>query len=269
MNPVFSYRPPGIASAAVVLLAISAAICLPAHAANDPIGCGAVVVSDLTLKGDVGPCPGDGLTVVSDGITVNLNGYKVYASRRQNVGIRLEHVSNVVVKGGVTDGFDSGVLLVGGWNNTVTGVAARNNRIGIHVTNAPAGAHTVEKNKVVANRLFGIFSSNMSRLSIKKNIVIDNVGYGVVFDGESSYSSIENNEIRQNPSGDIELRENEEWFSYQNLISPLFALSHGPSGARRHRPRGRSERARQPDGGGYLLERLYDRRVWSSRTQVW
>ena len=57
-----------------------------------------------TLKGDVGPCPGDGLTVVSDGITVNLNGYKVYASRRQNVGIRLENVRNVVVKGGVVHG---------------------------------------------------------------------------------------------------------------------------------------------------------------------
>ncbi len=189
MKAVLSSLPARIILGIVMPLALLAGIHSRAQAAKDPIGCGAVVVADYTLQGDIGPCPGDGLTVVSNGITVNLNGYKIYASRRQNVGIRVENVSNVVVKGGAVDGFDAGVLLIGGWNNRVTHIVARNNRIGIHVTNAPSGAHVVEKSTAVANRLFGILASDLSHLSIAKNSVLNNLGYGVVLDGEASYGS--------------------------------------------------------------------------------
>jgi hypothetical protein len=225
MKAVLSSLPARIILGIVMPLALLAGIHSRAQAAKDPIGCGAVVVADYTLQGDIGPCPGDGLTVVSNGITVNLNGYKIYASRRQNVGIRVDNVSNVVVKGGAVDGFDAGVLLIGGWNNRVTHIVARNNRIGIHVTNAPSGAHVVEKSTAVANRLFGILASDLSHLSIAKNSVLNNLGYGVVLDGEASYGSIANNEIRQNSAGGIELREGTEWFSYANLIPPLLEIT--------------------------------------------
>ncbi len=195
-----------------------------ARAAKGSLECGSIVIADLTLDGDLGPCPGDGLAVVSNGVNINLNGFRIHATRRQNVGIRLENVSNVVVKGGVVEGFDSGVLLTGGSNNQVTAITARNNRTGIRVENAPSGAHVVEKNSVVDNRLFGVLSTGAAQLRIAKNAVRHNLGNGIVLNGGSSFGSIDRNEATGNKHSDIELSAAEVWVAYRNLIPPLFTV---------------------------------------------
>ena len=196
-----------------------------AHAGKGSLECGSVVVSSITLNNDIGPCSGDGLKVVSSGITIDLNGYKIYASRRQNVGVKLENVSNVVVKGGTISGFDSGVLIEGGWNNRVTNATARNNRFGIRIEDAISGTHKIDNSLFAENRIFGVWSSNVSELVISRNRVQGNRNGGIVFGGNTTLSSIRENVAKGNIGSDIELQDDEPWVAYQNAIPPLFGLT--------------------------------------------
>jgi hypothetical protein len=49
--------------------------------AEDPIECGDTITHSVTLTADLGPCPGDGLIVGADGITIDLGGHTLTGSR--------------------------------------------------------------------------------------------------------------------------------------------------------------------------------------------
>jgi hypothetical protein len=204
-----------------LLFAVTRAIAAPV-----PVECGAVVTQDIKLQADVGPCPGDGLIVAVNGVSINLNGHKVFATQRLNIGIRLDNVSNVSVVGGIVEGFDTGVLIVGGLADTVAYMTVQNNRFGIQIQNAPSCGHQISKNVVTNNRLIGILMSpNVSGATVNKNSVNGNVGYGIVLDGGSSLNVInDNNATRNDGIFDMVLRGENSYFSRTNLISPLLAL---------------------------------------------
>ena len=205
-----------------------------AYAAPPPVECGTVVTQNIKLLADVGPCSGDGLIVAINGVSINLNGHKVFATQRFNVGIRLENVSNVSVVGGTVEGFDTGVLIVGGLADTVANMTVRNNRFGIQVQKAPSSGHKISKNEATDNRLIGILlSPNVSGATVNKNLARDNVGYGIVLDGGSSLNVVSDNDAFGNDeihhdygggSRDIVLRGGDFDLSRTNLISPLLAL---------------------------------------------
>lgn len=100
-------------------------------------GCGQLVTRNLTLNRDLGPCPGDGLVVGADDITINFNGYRVLGTDALNdaVGIRLTGRKGVTIKGaaderrqaGTVSGFGAGIAMIGGSKNTVEGVQVRDN----------------------------------------------------------------------------------------------------------------------------------------------
>jgi len=91
--------------------------------------CGQTLTRSTLLASDVGPCGGDGLVVGADGITVNLNGHRVLGTSGpgDNVGIRIQRRTGVVVSGGTVKGFGAGVAIMGGARNTVTGITATDN----------------------------------------------------------------------------------------------------------------------------------------------
>lgn len=104
----------------------------PAQATH--VECGSVITADTTLDSDLGPCLGDGLVVTSGNITLDLNGYRIFAANGpgDNAGIRLRNpatggVSGVTVKNGTVEGFDAGVAIYGGSGNTVQNMTLRNN----------------------------------------------------------------------------------------------------------------------------------------------
>ena len=69
-----SNRLGGIAAAlglGVALLALQ-----PAAASGQPVACGQVITEDTTLENDLS-CPGDGIVIGADGITLDLNGHTV------------------------------------------------------------------------------------------------------------------------------------------------------------------------------------------------
>ena len=98
-----------------------------AAAANLP--CGATITSNTTLRADVGPCQGEGLIVRASDVRLNLNGHRVFGASNQGAfaGIRLQEVQHVTVTGGSVAGFDAGVLVFHGQDNTVRGVEVHDN----------------------------------------------------------------------------------------------------------------------------------------------
>jgi parallel beta-helix repeat protein len=133
----------GGVSVLALVLAITA-LASPAHATH--VGCGDLITEDITLDGDIGPCPGDGLIVVADNVTVDLNGFRIFAANGpgDNAGITFGRlaappatpggtpIEPVVVNGGTVmngtvEGFDAGVVLAGGSGHTVQNMTIQNN----------------------------------------------------------------------------------------------------------------------------------------------
>jgi len=92
-------------------------------------GCGAVLKTNTTLTADVGPCPGVGLVIRADDITVDLGGHRVFGTAEEgsSPGILLDRVRGVTVKRGSVDNFDGGVLVYRGRKNTLTGLEVHHN----------------------------------------------------------------------------------------------------------------------------------------------
>ncbi|MDQ3570186.1 MAG: right-handed parallel beta-helix repeat-containing protein [Actinomycetota bacterium] len=119
-------------SATVLALAGLTLTAGPAQATH--VACGTVITQNTTLDSDIGPCPGDGLIVTASNVTVDLNGFRIFAANGpgDNAGIRLMNpstggVSGVTVKNGTVEGFDAGVVIQGGSGNTVQNMTVRNN----------------------------------------------------------------------------------------------------------------------------------------------
>lgn len=116
-----------------MLAAVSTAQAGPAAAAS--LACGTTVTANTTLTADIGSCPGDGLIIGADNITVDLGGHTVRGTGVNNrtgihgdqVGIHLTGRSGVTVTGGTVSGFAAGVAIEGGSHNTVSKMILRGN----------------------------------------------------------------------------------------------------------------------------------------------
>lgn len=68
----------GIRCSVVAASVFASVLATSSDAGAAEIGCGAVITQSTTLHQDVGPCPGLGLIVAADDITLDLNGYRVF-----------------------------------------------------------------------------------------------------------------------------------------------------------------------------------------------
>ena len=83
--------------------------------------CGATLVADLRLDYDLA-CPGNGLIVGADGITIDLNGHTI-SGPGSGVGISVPNRTGVVITGGTVKNFLAGVQLVNS-----TGISIKKNQ---------------------------------------------------------------------------------------------------------------------------------------------
>lgn len=131
--------------------------------------CGAVVTQDTTLAADVGPCPGDGLTIGAGHVTLNLNRHQVFGhlnsfgtgASTDSTGIHFNNVKSSTVTNGEVFDFAAGVRIDGGSGNTVT-------RLYDHDNISPIGGN---------NNGDGIAIWNSSYNTISQNIVNHNGQY--------------------------------------------------------------------------------------------
>lgn len=203
-------------ASAVALLTGGTALVGPVAAATE-VRCGSVITQDTVLAADVGPCPGAGLIVTADAITLDLNGHTVTGDPRargggsDRAGIALRRVSQVVVKNGTVERFDAGVVIGGGANNTISGITAQDNLNYRLVTGRNALVGDVDPDTGPFCDLgdgIAVFGSNNNLL--RSNVVRRNGPYsGVALAFNADNNSVVNNRVLDNdalnqpPSGEL------------------------------------------------------------------
>ena len=131
--------------------------------------CGAVITKNTTLGADVGPCPGNGIVIGADNITLNLAGHRIIGTpgKPDSAGIRLGNRTGVTVRGGASKGpkpgrsamgtvtgFGAGVAIIGGSHNTVSGVNVEDN-VGFGTFGDGIGIFFSSHNRIEGNVLTG------------------------------------------------------------------------------------------------------------------
>jgi hypothetical protein len=214
----------------VVLVAVMSpgVLAVTAQAQAVSVGCGSVVTANVMLSNDLQRCPGDGLVVAADGVTVDLAGHTIGGSG-QGVGIRVlsSHVSvrngsierfgtgiqttseprslgTMIVHISVSRNSGDGVLLGGSLESISDSIATVNGSSGIHLADALLA--TVSGNDVFRNRTVGILGGPHSDGAVyTKNKVFENGGDGI--STSESVSVFTFNTISRNGGNGIEVHE--------------------------------------------------------------
>lgn len=214
-------RPTRRLIAAAFTLAIGAALTLdggPALAAT--LSCGATITANTTLHADLTNCPGDGLAIRADNITLDLNhhtidGDAVPGAAQLDRGVRLEGHHGVTIQGGTIQEFDTGVLLDAASGNRLRRLTLLRNipGRGIDLENHSDG-NRIQDNTSTDNARSAIVVISSDYNLVRTNTGLRNGLTGIlVRDGH--HNRVEANTLAANTFNDIALDEG----SGDNLIS--------------------------------------------------
>ncbi len=115
-----------LVSSRIALLALAVALAVPMRPAlASHISCGAVLTKDTKLDRDLINCPGDGLVIGADHITITLNGHSISGTGAPgSAGIRNSGHDHVTIADGDFMGLD-----IGGFEIGILQSGVRNNRV--------------------------------------------------------------------------------------------------------------------------------------------
>jgi len=140
-----------LALSRAALLALAVALAVPVRPAlASQISCGAVLTKDTKLDRDLINCPGDGLVIGADHITVTLNGHSISGTGASgSAGVRNSGHDHVSIADGDfmgldIGGFEIGILLSGVRNNRVHSLFIEGSSFGIALVNS--NHNRVERN---------------------------------------------------------------------------------------------------------------------------
>jgi nitrous oxidase accessory protein NosD len=175
---------------ASMLLAL-AAVCLAltaAQASASHVSCGDTITADTTLDGDLLNCPGSGIVIGADGITLDLNGHTIDGDEPEacdeicDFGVANFGHQGVTIEGGVVREFALAAILGNAADNRLLHMSlAESTFPGVIVFESPG--LRFEHNTVTANGLetdgegLGLFTSPDSRVA--QNEIFDNGDIGV------------------------------------------------------------------------------------------
>jgi parallel beta-helix repeat protein len=189
---------------AIVLGALALGLA-PASAAARHVECGDRVTRDLRLDADLVNCPGNGLTVAADGITIDLGGHIVDGSGRGTGifnGLWGDGHRDVTIRNGTVRGFKIGVRSGARGTRAIRLIVTRNAAGGIALRSRQC---RVDRNVVTDNGYgHGIFVGAVSECRVTGNRVARHLGAGI----EASRSRghvIERNRVTQNRQAGIVL----------------------------------------------------------------
>lgn len=114
---------------AAAMFAVLAAPALATH-----VGCGDTVTQDTTLDSDLLDCPGNGVQLVGDGITLDLGGHVIDGTHRGLGVVAFGRTSDTVVTGGRLSEFLHAVAIGSGSRPVVRDIELTDNHDGILIT---------------------------------------------------------------------------------------------------------------------------------------
>lgn len=172
----------------------------PAEAAH--VACGETITVDTTLDGDIGPCDDNGIIIGADGVTINLNGHRIFGTDQpgDGAGVLMRGVSGATVFNGTVEDFDGGVVIEGGGGNSVGLITARDN-IGSSHGNVVAGVLYGDgiavlastNNRIVQNHVVG--NGPFSGIGLYENPDADHPGYA---QGPTTGNVVQRNVVEDN-----------------------------------------------------------------------
>lgn len=202
-----------LAGALAVAMVAAAAAQAKDKTAAPPLGtvtCGEQITQSVSLNGNVGPCPytADGIDIVANNVTVNLNGYQVMGTNSTNntvdepIGIGLMNVTGATVEGpGVVQGFDAGIAVNGGSNDTITGVTVQNNVAHVLYN---GGVDPTNLEATPCDYGDGIIADNSNNDLISGNSATANGPFdGIALVDSSNYDQVTNNHSYANVVSNI------------------------------------------------------------------
>jgi parallel beta-helix repeat protein len=219
----------------LMILALAAAGFLAVGAGQaraSQVGCGATIVRDTKLAHDLTNCPGNGIVIGADNITLDLNGHKIdgdgvlgcddfYAC---DFGVdNTAGYDGVTIEDGTIRDFATAVFVLEASNNRLRGLSASHNILGGLLLVAAPDAR-VERDSISANGLdtdqAGLIVFDSSDVRIDGNSVRDNGDIGMFLQGVDD-SRVERNAVSGNPEAGVILDGN------RNRISDNRAAKNG------------------------------------------
>lgn len=201
----------GLAAATALLLGTL----LAGTASASDVACGDEITSDTTLHEDL-TCPGGGLVITADNVTLDLNGHtlrgdpaaRAAAQRptdpdqsKDRAGIVLRRVSGSTVRDGTVEQFDSGILIRGGSGNAIRNVTVQDNINYRIITGADAdpGEATIADDPPPCDLGDGIATFNSDNNVIERNRVRNNGPFsGISLVEDSDANLVSRNVIAEN-----------------------------------------------------------------------
>ena len=195
--------------------------------------CAMRVTASLTVANDL-RCPGDGLVVVADDLTVDLGGHTLTGPgmgpqtwplpQLDSVGVRVSGRSGVTIRNGKTAAFSTGIYLVDTTASTIENVTTQHNRFGFYIHNS---THNTVRSSDVEFNIYGLhlqgsdgnllqgnllarqtynspggyglymYSSKGNR--VVENTIDSNINWGIWFSDAKENAIFHNNVVGNNP----------------------------------------------------------------------
>jgi parallel beta-helix repeat protein len=192
--------------AALALIAAILASAAPAQAHTrdqyKPISCGQTITHDIRLTADLGPCPGPGIVIGADDVTVDLAGHTISGDGAPcgettcDAGVdNTAGHGDLRIVGGTIRGFAVGILSIGGAGDLlVAGNRVVDNLNGGIVVGESDG--DVVRHNTVTGSTFGcgilLVASNATTVA---HNAIDRNNLGICLFGESSHNVVRHNVV--------------------------------------------------------------------------
>ena len=161
---------------------VAGALAAPAAHASGPLHCGATITKSTKLTKDLTNCPGVGIRIGADAITLDLNGHTVAAAAKRNPtahGILNVGHDRVTIKGGTVEGFGAyGVRLAGVQHNHVVDMKMTGNFTGIGLVES--SHNLVERSAMSGSRFVGVNLTGGTANRVMHNEIAGSIGPGVL-----------------------------------------------------------------------------------------
>jgi parallel beta-helix repeat protein len=189
--------------------------------------CGQLITRDVILLKDI-ECPGIGMIVGADGITINLNNHKLSLVNNtdtsripevEEIGILVPDQKNITIRGpGIISGFDKAIEFAGSGRGYALDLKLTDNNIGLSLK--ASDGITIYRSFIEQNTI-GIVSQSSKNALIVSNQLSQNTNEGIVL-MDSNYFIIGANSLIGNGNIGIFL----DVSSFNNTISSNNVLNH-------------------------------------------